>query len=239
MPRWKLTTSSRCRSPATTATRSAPACRRRSGASTATSIVARPEIGAIVHTHSPFATTLACLDRGIPAFHYMIAIAGGSDIRCAPYATFGTQALSDHAVAALAGRRACLLAHHGMIATAHVAAGRAGAGGRGRDAGRDVLARAADRRTPRCCPTTRCASCWRSSRPTGSSGRRERCAAATARSAASDLPAARRGSGVFRSDALNPRRGTPADSPTASATHRRTSPANRAVRSTRGARAPA
>lgn len=78
---------------------------------------ARPEVGAIVHTHSPFATTLACLDRGIPAFHYMIAIAGGSDIRCAPYATFGTQALSDLAVAALAGRRACLLAHHGMIAT--------------------------------------------------------------------------------------------------------------------------
>ena len=78
---------------------------------------ARPEVGAIVHTHSPFATTLACLDRGIPAFHYMVAIAGGSDIRCAPYATFGTQALSDHAVAALAGRRACLLAHHGMIAT--------------------------------------------------------------------------------------------------------------------------
>ena len=78
---------------------------------------ARPGIGAIVHTHAPFATTLACLDRGIPAFHYMIAIAGGSDIRCAPYATFGTQALSDHAVAALDGRRACLLAHHGMIAT--------------------------------------------------------------------------------------------------------------------------
>jgi L-fuculose-phosphate aldolase len=78
---------------------------------------ARPEVGAIVHAHSPFATTLACLDRGIPAFHYMIAIAGGTDIRCAPYATFGTQALSDHAVAALAGRRACLLAQHGMIAT--------------------------------------------------------------------------------------------------------------------------
>ena len=75
----------------------------------------RPEVQAIVHTHSPFATTLACLDRGIPAFHYMIAVAGGSDIRCAPYATFGTQELSDHAVAALDGRRACLLAHHGMI----------------------------------------------------------------------------------------------------------------------------
>jgi L-fuculose-phosphate aldolase len=78
---------------------------------------ARPEVGAIVHAHSPFATTLACLDRGIPAFHYMVAMAGGDDIRCAPYATFGTQALSDHVVTALAGRRACLLAHHGMIAT--------------------------------------------------------------------------------------------------------------------------
>jgi L-fuculose-phosphate aldolase len=77
---------------------------------------ARPEFGAIVHAHAPFATTLACLDRGIPAFHYMVARAGGRDIRCAPYATFGTQALSDHAVRALDGRRACLLAHHGMIA---------------------------------------------------------------------------------------------------------------------------
>lgn len=76
----------------------------------------RPDAQAIVHTHAPFATTLACLDRGIPPFHYMIAMAGGEDIRCAPYATFGTQALSDHAVAALDGRRACLLAHHGMIA---------------------------------------------------------------------------------------------------------------------------
>jgi L-fuculose-phosphate aldolase len=77
---------------------------------------ARPEVMAIVHTHSPFATTLACLDRGIPAFHYMIAVAGGGDIRCAPYATFGTQALSDHALRALEERKACLLAHHGMIA---------------------------------------------------------------------------------------------------------------------------
>jgi L-fuculose-phosphate aldolase len=77
---------------------------------------ARNDIGAVVHAHAPFATTLACLDRGIPPFHYMIAMAGGRDIRCAPYATFGTQALSDHALAALAGRRACLLAHHGMIA---------------------------------------------------------------------------------------------------------------------------
>jgi len=77
---------------------------------------ARGDASAIVHTHAPFATSLACLRRGIPAFHYMVAVAGGEDIRCAPYATFGTQALSDHAVAALEGRRACLLANHGMIA---------------------------------------------------------------------------------------------------------------------------
>ena len=76
----------------------------------------RADANAIVHTHAPFATTLACHSRGIPAFHYMVAVAGGRDIRCAPYATFGTQALSDHVVAALDGRRACLLAHHGMIA---------------------------------------------------------------------------------------------------------------------------
>ena len=76
----------------------------------------RDDVHAIVHTHAPFATTLACLDRGIPAFHYMVAVAGGVDIRCAPYATFGTQALSDAAVRALEGRTACLLAHHGMIA---------------------------------------------------------------------------------------------------------------------------
>jgi L-fuculose-phosphate aldolase len=77
---------------------------------------ARHEVGAIVHTHSTFATTLACQGRGIPAFHYMVAVAGGKDIRCAEYATFGTQALSDHALAALAARKACLLANHGMIA---------------------------------------------------------------------------------------------------------------------------
>jgi L-fuculose-phosphate aldolase len=79
----------------------------------------RPEFAAIVHTHSPHATALACHGRGIPAFHYMVAMAGGADIRCASYATFGTQALSDHAVAALQGRRACLLAHHGVIACGH------------------------------------------------------------------------------------------------------------------------
>ncbi len=77
---------------------------------------ARPEVRAVVHVHSPYATALACLRRGIPAFHYMVAVAGGDSIRCAPYATFGTQALSDHAVRALRDRRACLLANHGLIA---------------------------------------------------------------------------------------------------------------------------
>ena len=77
---------------------------------------ARAHVGAIVHTHSPRATSLACTGRGIPAFHYMVAVAGGADIRCAPYHTFGTQALSDAALAALEDRRACLLANHGVIA---------------------------------------------------------------------------------------------------------------------------
>jgi len=76
----------------------------------------RPDIGAVVHTHSAFATTLACLSRPIPAFHYEVAFAGGNDIRCAPYKTFGTQELSEVALEALQGRRACLLAHHGAIA---------------------------------------------------------------------------------------------------------------------------
>lgn len=82
----------------------------------------RADAGAIVHAHAPFATTLACLPRihaeGIPAFHYMVAVAGGDDIRCAPYAMFGTRALSDAARAALQGRRACLLAQHGLVALA-------------------------------------------------------------------------------------------------------------------------
>lgn len=77
---------------------------------------ARPDCGAIVHTHGMFATTLACLRMEIPAFHYMIAQAGGSTIRCSDYATFGTQELSDTALEALEGRKACLLANHGMIA---------------------------------------------------------------------------------------------------------------------------
>ena len=77
---------------------------------------ARADVGAIVHSHAPFCTTLAVLHKSIPPYHYMVAKAGGRDIRCAGYATFGTQELSDHALAALDGRMACLLANHGMIA---------------------------------------------------------------------------------------------------------------------------
>lgn len=76
-----------------------------------------PAVQAVVHSHSAYATALACLRRAIPAFHYMVAVAGGVDIRCAPYATFGTAALSGAIVAALDERRACLLANHGQIAT--------------------------------------------------------------------------------------------------------------------------
>ncbi len=79
-------------------------------------LAARPEVGAVLHAHAMFCTTLACLHRGIPSFHYMVAVAGGVDIRCAPYATFGTEELSRHAVTALEGRKACLLANHGLIA---------------------------------------------------------------------------------------------------------------------------
>ena len=77
---------------------------------------ARPEVNAVVHAHPPFSTILAIMGREVPPVHYMIACAGGDTIRCAPYATFGTEELSRHAVAALADRSACLLAHHGMIA---------------------------------------------------------------------------------------------------------------------------
>ena len=76
----------------------------------------RPDVNAIVHTHSMFATTLACLHKDIPPFHYMIAVVGGDTIRCASYALFGSQALSDNALIALIDRKACLLANHGMIA---------------------------------------------------------------------------------------------------------------------------
>ena len=77
---------------------------------------AYPDVGAIVHTHSPKATALACAGLGIPPFHYMIALAGG-DVRCMPYATFGTAELAMHAVRGLEGRRATLLANHGVVAT--------------------------------------------------------------------------------------------------------------------------
>ena len=76
----------------------------------------RTDVNAIVHTHSTCATTLSCTRQDLPAFHYMVAGAGGASIRCAEYATYGTQELSDHALAALAGRQACLLANHGVIA---------------------------------------------------------------------------------------------------------------------------
>lgn len=76
---------------------------------------ARQDINAILHCHSIYATTLACQYLPIPAFHYMVGVAGGTTIRVAPYATFGTQALSDNAIAALEGRLACLLGQHGQI----------------------------------------------------------------------------------------------------------------------------
>ena len=77
---------------------------------------ARPDVEAVVHAHPTYCTALAIMGMEIPPVHYMIACVGGDTIRCAPYATFGTQELSDHAVRALEGRLACLLAHHGMIA---------------------------------------------------------------------------------------------------------------------------
>jgi L-fuculose-phosphate aldolase len=79
-------------------------------------LMARSDIGAVVHTHSRYATAFACLQREIPAFHYMIARAGGDSIRCTPYAIFGSQALSDLALLALENRKTCLLGNHGVIA---------------------------------------------------------------------------------------------------------------------------
>lgn len=76
----------------------------------------RPEAKAIVHAHPPYATALACLNKGIPAFHYMVAAAGGKDIRCCKYELFGTQELSDAVREALQERRACLMGHHGLVA---------------------------------------------------------------------------------------------------------------------------
>jgi L-fuculose-phosphate aldolase len=77
--------------------------------------LADPKAQAIVHTHADACTALACLNEGLPAFHYMIASFGGEDVRCAPYVTFGTPELAALATEALAGRSACLLANHGMI----------------------------------------------------------------------------------------------------------------------------
>ncbi len=76
---------------------------------------ARPEVGAVLHAHSPFAVSLACLRRDIPPFHYMIARFGGDTVRCADYALFGSQALSDAALLAMLDRKACLLANHGLL----------------------------------------------------------------------------------------------------------------------------
>ena len=76
---------------------------------------ARPDLNAVVHTHAVHATALACLDRGLPPFHYMVAIAGGDDVPCVPYHLFGTEALSAAIAQALRERQACLLAHHGLV----------------------------------------------------------------------------------------------------------------------------
>ncbi|MBI3707084.1 MAG: class II aldolase/adducin family protein [Proteobacteria bacterium] len=77
----------------------------------------KTEVGAVAHMHSMFCATLSCLRMDIPAAHYMIVVGGGNSIRCAPYATYGTQELADKALKALEGRNACLLANHGMIVT--------------------------------------------------------------------------------------------------------------------------
>jgi L-fuculose-phosphate aldolase len=77
--------------------------------------VSRQEAGAVLHAHSPWCTTLACMDREIPAFHYMVAMAGGDSIRCASYAVFGSRKLSRQVQLALHERSACLMSHHGMI----------------------------------------------------------------------------------------------------------------------------
>src|SRR3954462_7313858 len=79
---------------------------------------AREDVNVVLHTHSTFSTTLAVHERGIPCFHYMVAVAGGTAVRCAPYACFGTQELSDCALSALEDRTACLLGHHGLIVLA-------------------------------------------------------------------------------------------------------------------------
>jgi L-fuculose-phosphate aldolase len=76
---------------------------------------ARPDAGVVIHTHSMYSTTLACLRRTIPALHYYVAVGGGPTIRCAEYATYGTQELADNVLAALVEREACLMANHGLL----------------------------------------------------------------------------------------------------------------------------
>lgn len=80
-------------------------------------LLAYPDQPAVVHAHALAATTLSCLERDLPAVHYMIALAGGNSVRCAPYRTFGSAELAQVAVAALQDRRACLMAHHGLVCT--------------------------------------------------------------------------------------------------------------------------
>ncbi len=105
----------------------------------------RPEIGAVVHTHAMFATTLSCLGMEIPAVHYMIAAAGGENIRCAPYATYGTQETADLAVKALQDRNACLLVQSRHDRRRAEPQEGDVAGGRSGNARRAILARAAGR----------------------------------------------------------------------------------------------
>ena len=81
-------------------------------------LAARRDADVVLHCHSTYATALACHERGLPPFHYMVAVAGGHDIRVSRYAGFGTQALSDALIAAIEGRQACLLAHHGLVTIA-------------------------------------------------------------------------------------------------------------------------
>ena len=80
-------------------------------------MIAKPDINAIVHVHSSCATSLSCFRKDIPAFHYMVAVAGGNSIKCSSYALFGSQLLSDNVLLALVDRKACLMSNHGMIAT--------------------------------------------------------------------------------------------------------------------------
>jgi len=75
----------------------------------------RPEVGAVIHTHSPQVTTLACLRKDLPAVHYLVGLFGGNNIRCAEYATFGTPELSTNLLRALTGRRAAMMANHGLV----------------------------------------------------------------------------------------------------------------------------